>query len=99
MNLFYDDSVKEALSRAEFGIERESLRVTGEGELAHTPHPFGADRNIDRDFCENQIEIISDVFDDPDALIGHLTGLLDGIDRELSKQDELLWPFSNPPRF
>ena len=96
---FKDIAATGALNRAEFGIERESLRVTAEGELAQTPHPFGASRNIDRDFCENQIEVISDVFDDPDALIGHLCGLLDGIYTELEKQNELLWPFSNPPHF
>ena len=49
--------------RAEFGIERESLRVNADGTLAQTPHPFVGNAHIDRDFCENQVEIIGSVFD------------------------------------
>ena len=41
-----------------FGLERESLRVTAEGRMALTPHPFPPDHpRIVRDFCENQTEI------------------------------------------
>ena len=41
-----------------FGLEREALRVTANGRMAHTPHPFPADHpRIVRDFCENQTEI------------------------------------------
>ena len=47
--------IKSHLGEAEFGIERESLRVTSSGALAQTKHPFGEHRNIDRDFCENQV--------------------------------------------
>lgn len=40
-------------------------RNDSRGRLAHTPHPFPEnDKNIGRDFCENQIEFISDVFTD-----------------------------------
>ena len=40
------------------GLEREALRVTENGAMAHTPHPFPADHpRIVRDFCENQTEI------------------------------------------
>ena len=44
-----------------FGIERETLRVDSQGKLAQTPHPFGSDEHITRDFCENQIELITPV--------------------------------------
>ena len=44
-----------------FGIERETLRVDAHGRLAQTPHPFGNDENITRDFCENQIELVTPV--------------------------------------
>ena len=41
-----------------FGLERESLRVTEAGRMAQTPHPFPPDHpRIVRDFCENQTEI------------------------------------------
>ena len=91
--------IKSHLGEAEFGIERESLRVTSDGALAQTKHPFGEHRNIDRDFCENQVEIIGDVFNTPEELIGQLLELENEIDAELVKNNEYLWPFSNPPRF
>lgn len=84
---------------AEFGIERESLRVTADGKLAQTEHPFVGNPHIDRDFCENQVEMIGDVFNTPEALNRQLGELLDKVDAELIKNNELLWAFSNPPRF
>ena len=84
---------------AEFGIERESLRVTSDGKLAQTEHPFVGNPHIDRDFCENQVEMIGDVFNTPEALNRQLGELLDKVDAELIKNNELLWAFSNPPRF
>ncbi len=84
---------------AEFGIERESLRVTSEGKLAQTTHPFVGDPHIDRDFCENQVEIIGDVFFSPDEVNRQLGQFLDEINAELIKNNELLWVFSNPPKF
>lgn len=70
-----NDTIKEYLKQAEFGIEREGLRVSGDGRLAQTPHPFDSDKNIDRDFCENQTELISDVFTDPEQVNEHLLKL------------------------
>ena len=36
-----------------FGLEREALRVTKDGRMAQTPHPFPPDHpRIVRDFCE-----------------------------------------------
>ena len=84
---------------AEFGIERESLRVTADGKLAQTEHPFVGNPHIDRDFCENQVEMIGDVFNAPEALNRQLGELLDKVDAELIKNNELLWAFSNPPCF
>lgn len=84
---------------AEFGIERESLRVTFDGELAQTKHPFAGNPHIDRDFCENQVEIIGDVFHTPEEMDRQLGQFLDEIDAELTKNNELLWAFSNPPAF
>ena len=40
-----------------FGLERETLRVTSEGNISHTLHPFPDDMHIVKDFCENQTEI------------------------------------------
>ncbi len=45
-----------------FGLERETLRIDKNGRLAQTPHPFD-DPHLQRDFCENQFEIITGVND------------------------------------
>ena len=52
--------------QANFGIERESLRVDRQGQLVHTPHPscLGARSfhpYIQTDFCEFQMELITPV--------------------------------------
>ncbi len=100
MLLNFNNSIINRLAQnAEFGIERESLRVTSDGRLAQTEHPFVGDPQLDRDFCENQVEMIGDVFNDPADLNRQLGSLLDEIDAELVKNNELLWAFSNPPRF
>ena len=96
---FNNSYINRLAQTAEFGIERESLRVTSDGKLAQTKHPFVGDPHIDRDFCENQVEMIGDVFNDPADLIRQLGGLLNEIDDELVKSNELLWTFSNPPKF
>lgn len=50
-------TVRDHLLEGLFGLEKESLRVTPEGHMAHTPDPFSGSRHIVRDFCENQTEI------------------------------------------
>lgn len=90
--------IKKYITQGEFGIERESLRVNSDGTLAQTPHPFGEHKNIDRDFCENQIEIIGDVFTDPQRLNDQLIDLQKHINSRLKENGEFLWPFSNPPK-
>ena len=96
---FNNSNINKLAQTAEFGIECESLRVTSDGKLAQTKHPFVGDAHIDRDFCENQVELISDVFTDLDELNCQLGTLLDKIDAELIGNNELLWAFSNPPKF
>ncbi len=93
-----NEKIREYLTQAEFGIERESLRVCENGTLAQSPHPFDHHKNIDRDFCENQIEIIGDVFTDPEQLNEQLLQLQKIINGRLQKNKEVLWPFSNPPK-
>ncbi len=92
-----DPHVRELLLKGSFGLERESLRVTPDGYLAQTPHPFLGDDHIVRDFSENQVEINTPVLDSPVqavACLEHYDGI---IQRKLASQGELLWPFSNPP--
>lgn len=93
---FASEKIKENIYTGEFGIEKESLRVTPDGLLAHTPHPF-SEPFIDRDFCENQVEIISSVHSDVPSLIAELEEIHRYVNRRISEKGELLWAFSNPP--
>lgn len=82
-----------------FGLERETLRVDAEGRLAQTPHPFGDDEHITRDFCENQIELITPVCPSVDAAVKALASLDAKARDVLAKQGERIWLYSNPPHF
>ncbi|WP_295088613.1 glutathione synthase [Ruminococcus sp.] len=82
-----------------FGIERETLRVDGQGRLAQTPHPFGNDEHITRDFCENQIELVTPVCHSVDEAVEALAELDKRAREELTKNVESIWLYSNPPHF
>lgn len=68
-----------------FGLERETLRVTAEGYLSHTLHPFGGDEHFVKDFCENQTEINTGVHDTAQGVINELGKYSDRLDHELKK--------------
>lgn len=82
-----------------FGIERETLRVDAHGRLAQTPHPFGNDENITRDFCENQIELVTPVCHSVKEAVEALSELDKTAREELAKNGENIWLYSNPPHF
>ena len=78
-----------------FGIERETLRIDQSGHLSKTPHPFDCE-HITRDFCENQIELVTPVCESIDKAVSSLEEL-DRYTREILEQnDETLWLYSNP---
>ena len=81
------------------GIERETLRVDGQGRLAQTPHPFGNDEHITRDFCENQVELVTPVCHSVDEAVEALAELDKRTREELAKNGESIWLYSNPPHF
>ncbi len=89
----------ELTAKGEFGLEMESLRVDQIGALAKTPHPFAGRKNITRDFCENQTEVITDVFDNIGDMLSQLHTLRSEVTAKLEENGELLWRFSNPPAF
>ena len=93
---FEDHELQQYIGTAEYGIEKESLRVTPDGTLAQTPHPF-TEGSIDRDFCENQAEMITSVHLNVDSLMKELTAIHKTVNDRLKGMHELLWPFSNPP--
>lgn len=91
------EAVRRLLLTGSFGLEKESLRVRGDGSMAHTPHPFPDDGHITRDFCENQTEINTPVTHSPEETVASLDFHYKRIQEKLRDRGELLWPFSNPP--
>ncbi|MGM9649300.1 MAG: hypothetical protein ACI3XY_04955 [Butyricicoccaceae bacterium] len=95
-----DPTVRSLLLRGNFGLEKESLRIDGNGFLSHTLHPFSEhETHIVRDFCENQTEINTPVTNSIREAIDSLDALNQKILRTLNQlpEPEYLWPFSNPP--
>lgn len=82
-----------------FGLERETLRVDRNGRLAQTPHPFAEEAHITRDFCENQIELVTPVCRSIDEALGSIAELDERVRKVLSKNGENIWLYSNPPHF
>ncbi len=81
----------------QFGLERETLRVTADGSLAQTEHPFPDNALLDRDFCENQLELITPVCGSIGELIREISSLDKAARDALLKNGEYLWLNSNPP--
>ncbi|MBW3164461.1 glutamate--cysteine ligase [Ferrimonas balearica] len=81
------------------GIEREALRIDAQGHLAQDPHPqsLGSALThpwITTDFSEALMELITPVYQDPDALLAHLADTHSYVLRHLN--GERLWPLSMP---
>lgn len=94
--------IREYMYGGGFGLERETLRVDAEGRLSQTPHPFGDNQHISRDFCENQVELITPPTDSAKEAVDSLYRLhrhTAATILSLPGGREYLWPFSNPPRF
>ncbi len=93
------ETLKKLLLGGRFGLEKEMLRVTEDGRMAHTPDPFLDHPNITKDFCENQTEINTPVGDSPEEALELLRNLYVEIQETLaaSEPHEYLWPCSNPP--
>ncbi len=96
----HNHEIRTLLLTGNFGMEKESMRITEDGYLCHSPHPFAADdAHITRDFCENQTEINTPICRTADEVVESLYNQTQRIQQTLSQQTprELLWPFSNPP--
>lgn len=97
---FDNQNIINNMYKGSFGIEKESLRVNKDGFLSHTSHPFGSNPHIDRDFCKNQVEIVTDVFGDTSSVFNQLSDLHNTVVKKLLNLEsggEILWLFSNPP--
>lgn len=93
-----NQKIRDLLFKGNFGLEKESLRIKEDGSLSHTSHPFRGHKHIVYDFCENQVEVNTDVATSIEEAIENLKSFNYYIIKELSELDppELLWPFSNP---
>ncbi|MGP8229472.1 MAG: glutamate--cysteine ligase [Steroidobacteraceae bacterium] len=81
------------------GVEKESLRVSPEGELQHTPHPAAlgsplTNEHITTDFSESLIELVTPPFGETWELLQYLCDIHQFVYRHLD--DELLWATSMP---
>lgn len=94
-----NDAVRSQLLKGNFGLEKESLRIKGDGSFALTLHPFPDHRNIVYDFCENQTEINTDVAASAEEAERLLAFHTRQIHEKLASLDEqeYMWLFSNPP--
>ncbi len=95
---FNNRKIKDLIFDVTFGLEKECLRVDENGFLANTEHGFD-DKHIERDFCENQVEFVTDVFNSAEKVCDQLRELHSLVQKNLANRTpkELLWSFSNPP--
>ncbi len=94
-----NSGVRAPLSGGLRGVEREALRVTGEGRVAPSAHPpaLGAaltHPHITTDYSEALIELVTPTFDDSAALCAYLDDLHRFVHRHIG--EELLWAASMP---
>ena len=81
------------------GVEKESLRVSPDGEIVQSPHPaaLGApltNEHITTDFSESLIELVTPPFGESWELLQYLCDIHQFVYRHLD--DELLWATSMP---
>jgi glutamate--cysteine ligase len=98
---FIKDNKGNLLTAGQFGIEKESQRVTSSGDLALTDHPLGLgdkteNTRITVDFSESQIEMITPTFNSVDEVYDELNIINSEVENGIG--DELLWPLSMPPK-
>lgn len=81
------------------GVEREALRVSPDGRIAHTPHPQAlgsalASDHVTTDFSEALIELVTPAFGTSRELLQYLCELHQFV--YLHLDEELLWASSMP---
>ena len=92
---------REVLNHLKRGIEKESLRVRPDGNLALTPHPAPLGSalthpHITTDFSESQLELITGVHATAQSCLNELIEIHQVVYRSIG--DELLWCSSMPCR-
>lgn len=90
-----------SLSGIKRGLEKESLRVTPEGNLAQTDHPLSLGSalthpHITTDYSEALLEFITQPFDKIEPLLNQLEEIHRFTYQQLASSRERLWPASMP---
>jgi glutamate--cysteine ligase len=90
---------KDEILTGNYGIERELLRVDGNGDLSLNPHPkvYGnklKNPYITTDFAESQVELVTPAFSKVEETYNFTNILYDII--SMHDEEELLWPQSMP---
>jgi glutamate--cysteine ligase len=93
--------VAKTLASLQCGIEKEGLRVTLNGRIAHTDHPqaLGSSlthASVTTDYSEALLEYITPVFQTPKAALHFMQELHSFSASQLEKNGEYLWPASMP---
>ncbi len=101
IKLFQKKEYNGLLSDADFGLEREFLRVDPQGNISHKPHPPGLGSPlthplISTDFSEAQLELITPPSRSKNSTLKSLKELHLAVLDHLGQ--ELLWPFSMPAK-
>jgi glutamate--cysteine ligase len=99
--LLQDKSIHRHFKEMRLGLEKESQRVTLDGDLASTDHPEQLGNRsyhpyIQTDFSETQTELITPVTTSEREALDYLAAIQDVTLRSMPK-DEMLWPLSLPP--
>ena len=81
------------------GIERESLRVTPQGNISQKDHPKNlgsplTSKDITTDFAEALVELVTPTFESAEELFDHLNLLHKFLYSQMG--EEILWNFSMP---
>lgn len=88
--------------QANFGLERESLRINENDRVAQTPHPASLGSRsfhpyIQTDYSEPQLELITPVAGSTKEACRLLGAITDVAARSMDRS-EYLWPLSMPPQ-
>lgn len=100
VDIIKKNKLQQLFFEGNFGIERETLRVNKNGQLALTPHPktFGNRAYhpyIQTDFSESQLEFITATKNSVEEVYRQLEAIHDVAYRSIS-DEELLWANSMP---